>query len=275
MDEELFPRVKAMSNLAFPIGRVYFVGAGPGDPDLLTVKGRRLIESADTIVYAGSLVHPDILSLIKPGAERHDSAKIALEEILGIMIKAVSAGRLAVRLASGDPSIFGTISEQMDGLDEAGVPYEIIPGVSSALAAAAALGTEYTLPELSQTVIITRMEGRTPMPPKENLASLAAHNATMVIFLSTQYIREVAAELIKSYPKETPIAVVQKASWPDQKIVRGTLEDIAQKVKAAGIVWTALIIVGDALDRKGKGKGKRSKLYDKAFSHGFREGISS
>ena len=264
-----------MSHKPFQTGKVYFVGAGPGDPDLLTVKGSRLIESADCVVYAGSLVHPDVLSLIKPGADRHDSAKIALEEILAIMIKAVGAGRLVVRLASGDPSIFGTISEQMDGLDEAGIPYEIIPGVSSALAAAAALGAEYTLPELSQTVIVTRMEGRTPMPPKENLASLASHQATMVIFLSTQYIREAAVELLKSYPKETPVAVVQKASWPDQKIVRGTLEDIVQKVKAAGIVWTALIIVGDALDRKGKGKGKRSKLYDKEFSHGFREGISS
>ncbi|HLG21804.1 MAG TPA: precorrin-4 C(11)-methyltransferase [Candidatus Manganitrophaceae bacterium] len=252
--------------------KVTFVGAGPGDPDLLTVKGKRLIETADLVVYAGSLVHPDVLRLIKPEAERHDSAKMALEEIARVMIEGVSAGKRVVRLASGDPSVFGTISEQMDELDAAGVPYEIVPGVSSAFAAAAALGAEYTLPELSQTVILTRLEGRTPMPPKENLASLASHGATIVLFLSTQYIREAVAELLKGYPKETPVAVVQKASWPDQKIVRGTLEDIAQKVKEAGIVWTALVIVGDALDRKGKGKGKRSKLYDKDFSHGFRDG---
>ncbi len=250
-------------------GKVYFVGAGPGDPELITVKGRSLLEKADVILYTGSLVPAEILNYAQPGAVLHNSAEMILEEIVGIMIASAKAGQTVVRLHSGDPCIYGTLSEQMQELDGQGIEYEVVPGVSSAFAAAAVLKTELTVPELSQTVILTRIEGKTKMPQREELARLASHHATLVIFLSTQYIDRVVSELCKEYSMDTPVAVVQKASWPDQKVVRGTLSDIVQKVKEAKIVWTALIIVGEVL-REGVMKPK-SRLYDKSFSHGYRD----
>ncbi|HET6370890.1 MAG TPA: precorrin-4 C(11)-methyltransferase [Nitrospiria bacterium] len=252
--------------------KVYFVGAGPGDPDLITVKGRRLVENADVLIYVGSLLHPDHLALFKHDAERHDSKEMTHEQIVDVMVRSVRSGKSVVRLSSGDPSIYGALAEQLESLETEKIPYEIVPGVSSPFAAAASLATELTIPEVAQTVIFTRLEGRTPMPPKEKLSSLAQHGATLVLFLSTQYIKEVVAELLQGYPPDTPVAVVQKASWPgEEKIVRGTLSDIAEKVKAARIVWTALVIVGEVVDRKNRAAGKRSKLYDRDFSHGYRE----
>lgn len=234
------------------------------------MKGRRLIGEADVIVYAGSLVNPDVLSGHKPSAEIHDSAYMNLEEVVEVLSKAEDAGLQAVRVHTGDPAIFGAIREQMDRLDALGITYDVIPGVSSFLATAAVLKKEYTLPDVSQTVILTRMEGRTPMPPKEKLEDLARHNSTMVIFLSIGFIDDMCSSLISGgYPPDTPVAVVYKATWPDQKIVNGTLADIAGKVKAAKISKTALTVVGDFLgDRY-----ELSKLYDRHFTTEFRKGI--
>ena len=252
--------------------KVYFVGAGPGDPDLMTVKGRRMVEQADVLVYVGSLLSPGCRAFFRNGAEHHDSKEMTHEQIIEVMVRSVRSGKSVVRLSSGDPSIFGALAEQLESLEENAIPYEIVPGVSSAFAAAAALFTELTIPEVSQTVIFTRIEGRTPMPPGEKLSALARHRCTLVLFLSTQYIRDVVAELLEGYPSDTPVAVVQKASWPDEeRIVRGTLSDISERVKAARIIWTALVIVGPVVDRKNRAPGKRSKLYDSSFSHGYRE----
>lgn len=248
---------------------VHFIGAGPGDPELMTVKGKRLIEEADVIIYAGSLVNPDVLSGAKENARIHNSASMNLEEVIGVMREAEEAGFQVARVHTGDPAIYGAHREQMDELDKLGIAYDVIPGVSSFLATAAALKKEYTLPGVSQTVILTRMEGRTPMPEKEKLADLARHQATMIIFLSVGQMEALAAQLMTSYPPETPVAVVYKASWEDQKIVTGDLTDIAQKVKEAGITKTALTVVGNFLgDRY-----ELSKLYDKHFTHEFRKGI--
>lgn len=250
-------------------GKVYFVGAGPGDPGLITVKGRSLLERADMVLYTGSLIPPEVLGYARPDAILHNSAEMVLEEIVGRMVAAAQEGRTVVRLHSGDPSIYGTLSEQIQELDRQGIEYEIVPGVSSAFAAAAALKAELTVPELSQTVIFTRIEGRTKMPEREELARLASHQSTLVIFLSTQYIDRVVCELSKEYPPDTPVAVVQKASWPDQKVIRGTLADIVLKVKEAKIVWTAVIIVGEVL--REEGDKPKSRLYDKDFAHGYRD----
>lgn len=248
---------------------VHFIGAGPGDPELMTVKGKRLIEEADVIIYAGSLVNPDVLSGAKENARIYNSASMNLEEVIGVMREAEEAGFQVARVHTGDPAIYGAHREQMDELDKLGIAYDVIPGVSSFLATAAALKKEYTLPGVSQTVILTRMEGRTPMPEKEKLADLARHQATMIIFLSVGQMEALAAQLMTSYPPETPVAVVYKASWEDQKIVTGDLTDIAQKVKEAGITKTALTVVGNFLgDRY-----ELSKLYDKHFTHEFRKGI--
>ncbi|HHY60445.1 MAG TPA: precorrin-4 C(11)-methyltransferase [Clostridia bacterium] len=249
---------------------VYFVGAGPGDPDLITVKGARLIREADIIVYAGSLVNPELLALAKPGAEIYNSAAMTLAEVLEVLIRGSRQGKLVVRLHTGDPSLYGAIQEQLDRLREAGIPAEVVPGVSSAFAAAAALQRELTLPGVSQTVIFTRRGGRTPVPEKESLNRLACHQATMAIFLSVGQIEAVVAELrAGGYDPETPVAVVQKASWPDQVVVRGTLATIARQVKERGITKTAIILVGEAL---ATGDYSPSCLYDASFSHGFREG---
>lgn len=211
--------------------KVYFIGAGPGDPELITVKGQRIIKEADVIIYAGSLVPKEVIDCHKNGAEIYNSAVLNLEEVMEIMITAAKNNRKVVRVHTGDPAIFGAHREQMDILDEHGIKYEVVPGVSSFLAAAAALKKEFTLPDVSQTVICTRMEGRTPVPEKEKLESLASHRASMAIFLSVQMIDEVVEKLLKHYEKTTPIAVVQRASWEDEKIVTGTLENISEKVK--------------------------------------------
>lgn len=246
--------------------KVWFVGAGPGDPDLLTVKGRRLLEEADTVVYAGSLMPDSLRSLAKPGSEWHDSAKLSLGEFMPLLVDAAKAGKKAVRLASGDPAIYGALGEMAEWLERESVPYEVVPGVSSFLAAAAALGRELTVPDVAQTIILTRSEGRTGMPDREKLAGLAAHRTTLVIFLSAQVIHKIVQDLRSAYPEETPVAVIHRVSWPDQKIVRGTLKDIAEKVIDAEIYMTAIVIVGDALTAR----GHTSKLYDEKFSHSFR-----
>lgn len=248
---------------------VYFIGAGSGDPELLTIKGKRLIDSADVIIYAGSLVNPDILNGIKSGAEVYDSSGMTLEEVMDILINAEKSGKKAVRVHTGDPSIYGAVREQMDILDKNDIDYEVIPGVSSFLAAAAALKKEYTLPGISQTVILTRMEGRTEVPEYEKIEALAKHRASMAIFLSAGMIKELAERLMTSYPSETPAAVVYKASWDSEKIVMGTLSDIAEKTIEAGITKTALITVGEFLGNK----YEFSKLYDKTFTHEYRKGI--
>ncbi|MBL7209103.1 MAG: precorrin-4 C(11)-methyltransferase [Dehalococcoidia bacterium] len=249
--------------------QVYFIGAGPGDPDLLTIKGKRIIERADVIIYADSLVNPAVCSCAKEGVDIYQSASLSLDQITEIITNAVRQGKLVARLQSGDPSIYGAIQEQMVVLDEKGIKYEIIPGVSSLFAAAATLKTELTIPELSQTVIITRMEGRTPVPGSESLKGLAAHRATMAIFLSASLVESVVAELLEGgYPAETPAAVVYRASWEDEIVVRTTLKSLAEQVKALGIKKQALILVGDFLNSKGK--GMRSQLYNEGFRHEFR-----
>ncbi|RGY99041.1 precorrin-4 C(11)-methyltransferase [Clostridium sp. AM58-1XD] len=249
---------------------VHFVGAGPGDPDLITVKGKKRIEEADVIIYAGSLVNRELLGVAKEGAEIYNSAVMTLDEVVQVMEKAEREGKTTVRLHTGDPSIYGAHREQMDRLDSAGIAYDVVPGVSSFLAAAAAMKREYTLPGVSQTVILTRMEGRTPVPEKERLESLAAHQATMLIFLSAGQTEEVAKRLISGgYPSDTPAAVVYRASWEDEKIVKGTLETIGKQAEQAGIRKTALIAVGGFLGSE----YELSRLYDKHFSHEFRQGI--
>ena len=247
---------------------VYFVGAGPGDVELITVKGRRLLDAADCIIYAGSLVNPEILTGCQ--AETHDSSGLNLDEIIAIMHIAWQQGGIVVRLHTGDPSIFGAIKEQMARLDALDIPYEVIPGVSSAFAAAASLKAELTLPEIAQTVIITRQEGRTPVPERERLKNLAIHQTTMLIFLSVGMMHKVVEELrAGGYPEETPVAIVERASWISQKIVRGTLSTICDLVAGEGITKTAMICVGAVFaDMPPK---TVSKLYDKHFSHGTRK----
>lgn len=249
---------------------VYFVGAGAGDPELLTIKGKRLIDNADVVIYAGSLVNPAVLSDVKPECVIYDSAGMTLEEVLNVMRDAEAQGKTTVRVHTGDSSIYGAIREQLDALDRLGIEHEVVPGVSSFLAAAAAMQKEYTLPNVSQTVILTRMEGATPVPERESIEQLAKHRATMIMFLSVGRIEELVRRLCTSYPKTTPVAVIYKASWPEQKIVTGTLSDIAQKVKEAGISKTALVTVGDFLGDS----YELSKLYDKTFTHEFRQGVS-
>ncbi len=250
---------------------IYFVGAGAGDPELLTIKGKRLIDQADVIIYAGSLVNPAVLQNVKPDCQIYDSSGMTLEEVLAVMQESEKAGKTTVRVHTGDASIYGAIREQLDALDAMGISHEVVPGVSSFLAAAAAMQKEYTLPNVSQTVILTRMEGRTPVPERERVEELAKHRATMIFFLSVGQIDELVKKLCTSYPATTPVAVVYKASWPDQKIVQGTLANISEKVKAAGITKTALVTVGDFLGDS----YALSKLYDKTFTHEFRKGISS
>lgn len=249
---------------------ISFIGAGPGDPDLITVKGRKLIENADVIIYAGSLVNPEVLSGAKESAKIYNSASMTLEEVIEVMKDGEEKGLKVVRVHTGDPAIYGAHREQMDNLDKLGIKYEVIPGVSSFLATAAVLKKEYTLPGVSQTVIITRMEGRTPMPSKESIASLSKHHSTMIIFLSIGMMDEVVEALKEGYEPNTPVAVVYKATWEDQKIVIGKLDDIADKVREAGIKKTALTVVGDFLGDE----YELSKLYDKTFTHEFRQGVS-
>jgi len=252
-----------------PTGVVHFIGAGPGDPELITVKGMRLLQDADVVVYAGSLVQRAVLKYCRrePAVDAHDSSGMALEAIVGVMVDAARSGKRCVRLHTGDPALYGALREQTAALEDAGVSYEIVPGVSSAFASAAALKRELTVPGGTQTVIFTRLAGRTPVPASEGLASLAAHNATICVFLSASSIDEVVTQLKTGYAPGTPAAVVYRATWEDELIITGTLDDISGKVRQAGITRHALIIVGAALS---DGPGEASKLYDKAFSHGYR-----
>jgi precorrin-4/cobalt-precorrin-4 C11-methyltransferase len=248
---------------------IYFIGAGPGAPDLITVKGKNLLERADLIIYAGSLVNKELLKYAKPSCKIMDSASMTLEEVIAAMVPAAQKGELVVRLHTGDPSIYGAHREQMDLLRSYNLDFEIVPGVSSFCACAAALKAEYTLPNVSQSVIITRMEGgRTPMPPKETLASYAAHQASMVIFLSSGMLDKVQRELLHGgYKKETPAAIVYKASWPEEKVLRCTVGTLAATAKANNITKTALITVGNFLGDE----YSRSELYNPTFAHGFRK----
>ena len=249
--------------------KVYFIGAGPGDPDLITVKGKKIVEKADVIIYAGSLVNKEIIGCHKEGTEIYNSASMNLDEVIEVTVKAQKEGKLVARVHTGDPSIYGAIREQMDMLDEYDIEYEVIPGVSSFLAAAAAIKKEFTLPDVSQTVICTRLEGKTPVPESESLESLASHKCSMAIFLSVQMIDGVVERLRKHYDINTPIAIIQKATWEDQKIVMGTLENIAELAKKEKITKTAQILVGNFMGND----YSKSKLYDKTFSHEFRKGI--
>lgn len=251
------------------MAKVYFIGAGPGDPDLITVKGKKIVEQADIIIYAGSLVNPEIIGCAKKDAVIYNSANMYLEEVIKVIVEGFTAGKLVARVHTGDPSIYGAIREQMDILDTHDIGYEVIPGVSSFVASAAAIKKEFTLPGITQTVICTRLSGRTEVPVKESLESLAAHKASMAIFLSVQMIDEVVEKLSIHYPITTPVAVIQKATWADQKIVIGTLESISELVKKSDIKKTAQILVGDFIS----GEYEKSKLYDKTFTHEFRDGI--
>ncbi|KAA9234846.1 MULTISPECIES: cobalt-precorrin-4 methyltransferase [Aerococcus] len=249
------------------MAKVTFVGAGPGDVELITLKGYKALAQADRVIYAGSLINKDLLDYCKSGAETYDSAKLDLNEILALIEEAIDQDQEVVRLHTGDASLYGSIREQIEELKKRGIDFAVIPGVSSFLGAAAAIGTEYTVPEVSQSLIITRMAGRTPVPEKENLRSLASHQTSMAIFLSVQNIQGVVEELLAGgYSKDTPAAVIYKATWPEEKQVVGTLADIAEKTQDAGIKLTALILVGDFLGEE----FYYSKLYDTDFSHGFR-----
>ncbi|MHB9038079.1 MAG: precorrin-4 C(11)-methyltransferase [Armatimonadota bacterium] len=247
--------------------KVLFVGAGPGNPDLLTLKAKRLLETCAICIYAGSLVSPEVISLISADAEKHDSAGLVLDQIISICEDARARDVDVLRLHSGDPSIYGAIGEQMSRLAALGIDYEVVPGVSSFQAAAAALRTELTAPEVSQTIILTRTSGRTPLPEEQSLDKLAQTRATLCIFLSVHKIQEVADTLAAYYGPGCPAAVVHRASWPDQRTFEGPLADIATQIEAAGITSTAMIIVGPALAND----TPESKLYDSTFSHGFRE----
>lgn len=248
---------------------VHFVGAGPGAEDLITVRGQNLLKQADVIIYAGSLVNPALLKSAKETCRIHNSARMNLEEVLSVMEAAETEGLMTVRLHTGDPSIYGAVREQMDLLEQRGIEYDVCPGVSSMSGAAAALKAEYTLPEVSQSIIISRAEGRTEVPEKESLKKLAQHQSTMILFLSSGLAEKVKEELTDGgYDEDTPVAVVYKATWPCQKILRTTLRCLPEEMEREGITKTALIIVGKALN----GRYARSKLYDASFTTGYRKG---
>ena len=246
--------------------KVIFVGAGPGDPELLTVKAMRLLQNCRFCVYAGSLVSLRVLELLPASAEKYDSAAMNLDEITDVYRRAHAAGVDVIRLHTGDPSIYGAIGEQMDALDRLGIEYEITPGVSSFQAAAAALKTELTAPEISQTIILSRAAGRTPVPEYQRIERLAETRATLCLFLSIGQMESLANELARHYGGDCPIAVVFHASWPDEIVIRGTLNDIAAKVRERNIEKTAMIVVGQALARN----NPESRLYSSLFSHGYR-----
>ena len=249
---------------------IHIVGAGPGAVDLITVRGQRLLSEADVVIYAGSLVSRELLDWARQDARIYDSATMDLEQVLEVMEQAERDGLTTVRLHTGDPCLYGAIREQMDGLDARGIGYDICPGVSSFCGAAAALGMEYTLPGISQSVVITRMAGRTPVPDRESIGKFAAHGSTMVIFLSAGMTGELSEELMKGgYPGDTPAAIVYKATWPDEKVVRCTLAALKETADREGIHKTALIVVGNTVSQTGY---ERSKLYDPAFTTGFRVG---
>lgn len=249
---------------------IHIVGAGPGAVDLITVRGQRLLSEADVVIYAGSLVSRELLDWARQDARIYDSATMDLEQVLEVMEQAERDGLTTVRLHTGDPCLYGAIREQMDGLDARGIGYDICPGVSSFCGAAAALGMEYTLPGISQSVVITRMAGRTPVPDRESIGKFAAHGSTMVIFLSAGMTGKLSEELMKGgYPGDTPAAIVYKATWPDEKVVRCTVAALKETADREGIHKTALIVVGNTVAQTGY---ERSKLYDPAFTTGFRVG---
>ena len=249
---------------------IHFVGAGSGAADLITLRGKKFLEEADVVIYAGSLVNPQLLEYTKQGCNIYNSAKMTLEEVLEVMTAAEEEGKTTVRLHTGDPCLYGAIREQMDVLDEKGIAYDYCPGVSSFCGAASALNLEYTLPNVSQSVIITRMAGRTPVPEKESIESFAAHHATMVIFLSTGLLEELSKRLIEGgYEPDTPAAIVYKATWEDEKSFVCTVETLAQTAKENGITKTALMIIGNAVAHNSY---ERSKLYDPGFTTEFRKG---
>ena len=247
---------------------VHFVGAGPGAADLITLRGKQLLEEADVIIYAGSLVNPELLEYSKDICTIYNSAHLTLEKVISVIEKAESEGKTTVRLHTGDPCIYGAVREQMDALDALGIPYDSCPGVSSFCGAAAALNVEYTLPDISQSVILTRMEGRTPVPAKESIQSFASHHASMVIFLSAGMTKELSDRLIEGgYEPDTPAAIVYKATWKDEKTIRCTVADLDKAARENGIDKTALILVGEAV---GNPSYDRSRLYAPDFSTGFR-----
>lgn len=250
---------------------IHFVGAGSGAADLITVRGKTLLETADTIIYAGSLVNPQLLDYAGEDCKIYNSAKMTLEEVLQVMRDTEKEGKTTVRLHTGDPCLYGAIREQMDVLDAEGIPYDYCPGVSSFCGAASALNLEYTLPEVSQSVIITRMAGRTPVPEKESIESFAAHHATMVVFLSTGLLEELSARLIAGgYSADTPAAIVYKATWEDEKSFVCTVGTLAQTARENNITKTALMIIGDVVNG---GSYARSKLYDPGFTTEFRQAV--
>lgn len=249
---------------------IHFVGAGSGAPGLITVRGQKYLQEADVIIYAGSLVNPQLLDYARKECEIYNSAKMTLEEVLEVMYRAQEEGKMVVRLHTGDPSLYGAIREQMDALDEKGISYDYCPGVSSFCGAASALNLEYTLPDVSQSVIITRMAGRTPVPEKESIESFAAHQATMVVFLSTGMLEELSRRLIAGgYSADTPAAIVYKATWEDEKTFVCTVGTLAQTAAKNNITKTALMIIGDVVSHTNY---QRSKLYDPGFTTEFRKG---
>ncbi|MGN1192960.1 MAG: precorrin-4 C(11)-methyltransferase [Dorea sp.] len=248
---------------------IHFVGAGPGAVDLITVRGQKLLEQADVVIYAGSLVNPGLLDCVKRNCKVYNSATMTLEEVLEVMEQAENEGKMTVRLHTGDPCLYGAIREQMDWLDEKKIPYDSCPGVSSFCGAASALNLEYTLPNVSQSVVITRMQGRTSVPEKETVASFASHGATMVLFLSTGLLEQLERQLVEGgYAPETPAAIVYKATWPEEEKYVCTVSDLAKTAKEHQITKTALIIVGDVVTHHSY---ERSKLYDPGFTTEFRE----
>ncbi|WP_088102337.1 precorrin-4 C(11)-methyltransferase [Halalkalibacter urbisdiaboli] len=255
--------------------KVYIVGAGPGDPDLITVKGLRILQQADVVLYTDSLVNPELIEQAKPDAKVLKTAGMNLEEIIDVIHEEIKNGKSVARVHTGDPAVYGAIFEQMTYLKKLNIGYEIIPGVSSVFASAAAAGIELTIPELTQTVILTRAEGRTPMPDGEKLVDLAKHQASMALFLSATLMKKVVRECLEAGWKESDaVVVVYKATWPDQKVVRATLGTVDEEMRKAGIRKQAMVIISKAanpelLDEEGK---YESKLYDKTFTHGYRKG---
>jgi len=250
------------------VSDVFFVGCGPGDPELITIKAKKLIQKADVVVYSGSLIPKSILKLCKKG-KLYNAAKLVREEIFDLLYKNAKKDKLVIRLHDGDPSIYGAIKEQIDNLEKKGIKSTVVPGVTAFLASAAALGTQLTLPGVTQTIIITRVESRTKVPKREKISELAKHKATLIFYLSVHLLSKLVKEAIAGgYKKSTPVAVVYRASWEDQKIIKGTLGDIAKKIKEEKITRTAIVIISDVIDPESY---EYSKLYDKNFSHGYRK----
>ncbi|MCF6178307.1 MAG: precorrin-4 C(11)-methyltransferase [Geopsychrobacter sp.] len=262
-----------MNNFEIAPGEVLFVGAGPGDPELITVKGLKALQQAELVVYAGSLVNPELLDECVPACEVHDSAPLNLEQVLQILIAGAKGGKKVVRLHTGDPALYGAIQEQMEALDAARISYRVIPGVTATFAAAASLKQELTLPGVSQTLVLTRLAGRTPVPDSEALRNIARIGGSICLYLSVGMMDKLVTELLAGgvFTPQTPVAVVYRASWPDEKIVEGSLADIAELVADAGITRQALILVGEVLKARQQGVPEKSKLYDAGFAHGYRD----